>query len=86
MSISCKQATDYISKKEEGKLSITQRYMLWKHMAVCYLCKRFYKQNKQINNCITMHKNIQEEKLTQEMKDSILHVLFYAENKDTEKI
>lgn len=46
--ISCKQAVDYISKKEEGKLSTTQRFRLWQHLAACPLCRRYSAQNKLI--------------------------------------
>jgi hypothetical protein len=44
--ITCKQAIDYISKKEEGKLSPWKRIRLWQHLAVCDLCSRFLAQNK----------------------------------------
>jgi predicted anti-sigma-YlaC factor YlaD len=46
MKITCKQAVDYISKKEEGKLSATQRFGLWRHLAICSLCRMFSAQNK----------------------------------------
>lgn len=81
MGISCKQATDYISKREEGKITLLQRYQLWRHLAECYLCKRFDIQNKQIHTCITEHKHDdQHEKLPQVSKDSILHALLNDEN------
>lgn len=44
--ISCKQAVDYISKKEEAKLSAAQRFALWKHLGECSLCRTFSVQNK----------------------------------------
>lgn len=44
--ITCKQAVDYISKKEEGLLSPTMRFRLWKHLAICSLCRIFSSQNK----------------------------------------
>jgi len=44
--ISCKEATNFISRKEEGKLSLKQRMQLWLHLGVCSFCKLFYKQNK----------------------------------------
>jgi hypothetical protein len=46
--ITCKQAVDYISKKEEGKLSAGQRFGLWCHLLTCSLCRLFAKQNKMI--------------------------------------
>ena len=47
--ISCKEAVHYILKKEEGKLSIPERISLWRHLAVCSLCRIFSQQNKIIN-------------------------------------
>jgi predicted anti-sigma-YlaC factor YlaD len=44
--ITCKQAVDYISKKEDGKLSAAQRFRLWQHLAICSICRIFYQQNK----------------------------------------
>ncbi len=46
MGISCKQVVDYISKKEEGKLSASQRFALWQHFAICRFCRAFNRQNK----------------------------------------
>ena len=43
--ITCKQAVDYISKKEESRLSAVQRFQLWRHLAVCSLCRLFSRQN-----------------------------------------
>ena len=43
--ITCKQAVDYISKKEESRLSAVQRFQLWRHLAVCGLCRIFSRQN-----------------------------------------
>ena len=46
MSITCKQAVDYISRKEEGKLSTAQRFALWQHLAICTFCRAFNRQNR----------------------------------------
>jgi hypothetical protein len=48
--ITCKQAVDFISKKEERKLSPAQRFRLWKHLAACSLCRTFLAQNKVITH------------------------------------
>ena len=44
--ITCKEATNFISIKEEGKLSFKQRIQLLLHLGICSLCELFYKQNK----------------------------------------
>ncbi len=81
MSISCKQATDYISKKEEGKLSLSQRYQLWRHFAQCYLCKIFYKQNEQILANISKHKQQESAaELPHQHKEAILTALTKNDN------
>jgi hypothetical protein len=73
--ISCKEATDFISRKEEGKLSLRQRWQLWQHLAVCSFCKLFYKQNKILTNT-TPH--LQEDlgaSLTPQQKESLIAAL-----------
>jgi hypothetical protein len=73
--ISCKQATDFISRKEEGKLSFRQRLQLWQHLAVCSFCKLFYKQNKIFSNTIPhLHEHISAT-LTAEQKESLIKAL-----------
>ncbi|TAH09833.1 MAG: hypothetical protein EAZ12_05720 [Sphingobacteriia bacterium] len=76
MGISCKTAVDYISKKEEGKLSLFQRFQLWRHLAICYLCKRFEQQNKIIINSLKIHSsnNFVNEPLKTEDKKSIYFI------------
>ena len=44
--ITCKEATNFISLKEEKRLSIKQHIQLLLHLGICSLCKLFYKQNK----------------------------------------
>lgn len=46
--ITCVQAVDYLSKKEEGKLTLWQRYQLWRHLMACSLCKLFKIQTSQL--------------------------------------
>ncbi len=77
MGISCKTAVDYISKKEEGKLSLIQRFQLWRHLAACYLCKRFENQNKTMIDNIKSHSssNYINESLNLDEKQSIIKVL-----------
>lgn len=71
MNISCKQAVDYLSKKEEGKLSVTKRFLLWKHLGVCRLCRLFSTQNKKIAKTFS-ELPADAAKLSQEEKDKIL--------------
>jgi hypothetical protein len=73
--ITCKQAVDYISKKEEGKLSIGQRFQLWQHLFICRFCRLFLKQNKLIKKAFQQKKDNEVSLSTEEkqkMADSIL--------------
>lgn len=71
--ITCKEATIYISKKEEGKLSLTQRIQLWMHFGICSLCKMFYRQNKIIIQKATKIET--DETLTPQAKADIIEKL-----------
>ena len=75
MKITCKQAVDYISKKEEGKLSATQRFALWRHLAICSLCRMFSAQNKTIIKAMRRQGD-GEASLTQEEKESMIKNIF----------
>jgi hypothetical protein len=60
-SISCKEAVGFILKKEEGRLSLMQRISLWRHLAICSLCRIFSTQNALMNQAMKKRK---EEQLT----------------------
>ena len=73
--ISCKQATDYISRREESKLTFRQRWQLWQHLAVCTFCRLFNKQNKIfIKNVSHLHEHT-DAALTSEQKESLIAAL-----------
>jgi hypothetical protein len=46
--ITCREATYYVSKKEEGKLSFKVQFQLFIHLLICKFCRLFAKQNEQI--------------------------------------
>jgi hypothetical protein len=70
-SISCKEAVDFMLKKEEGKLSLWNQVKLWQHMMICTLCAIFYKQNKLINNTAKLSKESPYQ-LTADDKETII--------------
>jgi hypothetical protein len=49
-SISCKEAVNFMLRKEEGKLSFWDRMCLWQHLVICSLCRIFLKQNDLMSN------------------------------------
>lgn len=71
MMISCKEATRYISMKEERKLTARQRFSLWLHLGICSFCRLFMKQNKIIANT-PQHIHEENEALTTAEKEKII--------------
>ncbi len=51
-SISCKEAVHYMLVREEGRLPLLKRISLWRHLAICSLCRTFAFQNKLMNAAI----------------------------------
>lgn len=71
-SVTCKKAIDLISKKEEGKITLWQRFQLWKHFAECSLCKLFNIQNKTIVDALPYIQHDISEPLSAEEKKEIV--------------
>ena len=69
--ITCKQAVDFISKKEEHRLSPRQRFELWKHLAVCSLCRQFSRQNRLLIDALKQADKDRTEKLSEADKNAI---------------
>ena len=72
LQITCKQATEYIIKREEGKLPFKQRILLWLHFCICGFCKFFSKQSKFIGkNAENLHNHVNES-LSQSDKEKMI--------------
>lgn len=69
--ITCKQAVDFISKREEHRLSPRQRLELWKHLAVCSLCRSFSRQNRIMIDAMKQADKNKAAKLSGEDKEAI---------------
>lgn len=66
--ITCGEATDWISRMEEGKLSLSQWLRLRLHFIICIYCLLFYRQNKTLTRSARhAHKHV-EDVLTPEEK------------------
>ena len=75
LQITCKQATEFIVKRDEGKLSLKNRCLLWLHMGICGLCKLFAQQSRFIGKSgSNMGKHITES-LSPEEKEKIIATL-----------
>ena len=75
MGITCKQATEYIIKKEEGRVTATQRFQLWRHLAICSLCKFFYNQNRVMATALSKETVPDDVTLSAEEKESIVKAI-----------
>lgn len=75
MRITCREATEFIVKREEGKLTFKQRVQLWLHMGICGLCKLFAKQSKFISKMSSHLEGHLEESLTIEEKTQMIESL-----------
>ena len=73
MVITCKEATKYIVKKEEGKMTPRQRYRLWRHLSTCSLCRLFRLQNGFISN--SLMQSHQNKKLDRADKEEIIKAM-----------
>lgn len=49
MMISCEKASSLVSKREEGKLTLGERFNLAIHLSMCKFCKAFEKQSSYIS-------------------------------------
>ena len=73
--ITCKQATEFIIKLEEGKLSLKKHWLLWMHLGICGLCKLFAKQSRFISkSSVHIHDHITEN-LSSDDKEKIIQAL-----------
>lgn len=82
--ITCKQAIDYISKKEERKLSSWKRFQLWKHLAVCDLCSRFSVQNKLLVKFLSGQQDNEQHQLTEIKKQEIIEQILDKEGQQNQ--
>ena len=73
--ITCGEATDFNSKKEEGKLCFRQKIQLAIHLYLCELCRFFSKQNKVITRGVgKIHEHI-DARLSEGQKNELIEVL-----------
>ncbi len=79
MGITCKQAVDFISKKEEGKLTLNQHLQLWKHLSICSLCKTFSRQNKLLTSLFAKRSGKLQDNIKPVDKEAIIKVLKEAD-------
>ena len=64
---SCEEASKYMVKKGDVKLSLMQRFRLWMHLQMCDACRRFNIQNEWIDKQLSSllpneHDHLSDEK------------------------
>lgn len=73
--INCKQAGEYVSQREEGRLSFSKRMQLLLHLAICSFCRLFVKQTRLMKQCSAHACNNCEESLSSEEKQQLIQNL-----------
>jgi predicted anti-sigma-YlaC factor YlaD len=68
--ISCKQSTEWVIKKEDGRLSVKENIQLMSHLAICSFCRLFSRQSLLINKAYK-NKNTEVHHLTAEEKEEL---------------
>ena len=69
--ISCRQSTEWVIKKEQGKLSVKENLQLLSHLAICSFCRLFAKQSKFINKAFLNSKNLVPTSLSPAEKEEL---------------
>lgn len=78
-SISCKEAVNFILRKEEGKLSFRERLSLWRHLTICSLCRIFSVQSDLINQAMK-ERQARHFTLSDEEKETIIQNVLHEKN------
>ena len=73
--ITCKNATYFISKKEEHRLTILEWVKLQFHLSICSFCKLFQKQTKLIGKNAEHSHEFTNLKLSETIKARIIALL-----------
>jgi len=72
--INCKDATFLISKREEGKIALYERFHLFLHLLMCKFCKLFLKQTEYLSK--QFHNYSSSSILSSEDKEQLKKSLF----------
>ncbi len=51
--ITCKKATELISRKMDGKLSVTEKIRLFAHLCICHFCRSFQDHVRTIHSAMS---------------------------------
>lgn len=71
--ITCREATEMIAKKEEGRVSFESRMQLWYHLFLCKWCRAFKKQDKYIaDHFSNLDENNFQELLSESEKNAMI--------------
>jgi hypothetical protein len=73
--INCKQASEYLLRREEGKLPFSKRIQLLQHLAVCGLCRLFHRQSRLVKQCAAQSCEHCEDQLSETEKQQLIHQL-----------
>lgn len=69
--ITCRQSTEWIIKKEHGKLSVKENLQLLSHLAICSFCRLFKSQSLLITHALSKNERGETFHLTAEDKKEL---------------
>lgn len=70
--ISCRQSTEWVIRKEQGKLSVKQNVQLLSHLAICSFCRLFSDQSSLIDIAMKTCKSEDAYQLSSKEKEELL--------------
>jgi hypothetical protein len=70
--INCRQSTEWVIKKEHGKLSVRENLQLLSHLAICRFCRLFAYQSSFINKAFDKSKGTDVLPFTAAEKEKLL--------------
>lgn len=71
--ITCRRSTEWIIKKEHGKLSVKGNLQLLSHLAICSFCRLFKSQSSLISQALSGSEARVTFQLSEKEKKEMLH-------------
>lgn len=83
--ISCDESTNLISKKQDSRLNLLEKFQLWMHLMFCKFCRRYDKQIELIDRTIKTVQMRTNKKLSVQDKENIHRKVMYQNEQENNK-
>ncbi len=71
--ISCKKSTEWVIKREHGKLTVKQNLQLLSHLSICSFCRLLVDQSAFLNQAFSKNNTSAFTLLTEKEKEEMLN-------------